>query len=179
MHDYNRTNLYIEGAWVPSTGGRERCLSSIPPKSLQLPAWRGIRTSDEPSDSAARFESRRRQARITLIGDTVNVAARVEQLTKTTGDAILLTHQTVDAVDGRPPDWPTGDRTRWKGSQPRYKSSGSTQRWPITIALAEVPNACQPVVVGIGTSWTTETAIVDKPAEEEDHGHGHHHGHAH
>ena len=29
----------------------------------------------------------------TLIGDTVNVAARVEQLTKTTGDAILLTHQ--------------------------------------------------------------------------------------
>jgi adenylate cyclase len=34
----------------------------------------------------------------TLIGDTVNVAARVEELTKTTGDAILLTHQTVDAV---------------------------------------------------------------------------------
>jgi hypothetical protein len=29
-----------------------------------------------------------------------------------------------------------------------------------------------------GTSCTTETAIVDKPAEEEDHGHGHH-GHAH
>jgi len=32
-------------------------------------------------------------------------------------------------------------------------------------------------------SWlqftTTETAVVDKPAEEEDHGHGHHHGHAH
>jgi adenylate cyclase len=34
----------------------------------------------------------------TLIGDTVNVAARVEQLTKTTDDAILLTQQTVDAV---------------------------------------------------------------------------------
>jgi class 3 adenylate cyclase len=34
----------------------------------------------------------------TLIGDTVNVAARVEQLTKTTGDAILLTEQTVDAL---------------------------------------------------------------------------------
>src|ERR1700759_460482 len=33
-----------------------------------------------------------------LIGDTVNVAARVEQLTKTTDDAILLTQQTVDAV---------------------------------------------------------------------------------
>ena len=29
----------------------------------------------------------------TLIGDTVNVAARVEQLTKTTGDAILLTQR--------------------------------------------------------------------------------------
>ena len=34
----------------------------------------------------------------TLIGDTVNVAARVEQLTKTTDDAILLTQQTLDAV---------------------------------------------------------------------------------
>ena len=39
----------------------------------------------------------------TLIGDTVNVAARVEQLTKTTGDAILLTGQTVDALTSRPP----------------------------------------------------------------------------
>ncbi|MGA5463714.1 adenylate/guanylate cyclase domain-containing protein [Mycobacterium sp. NPDC050041] len=38
----------------------------------------------------------------TLIGDTVNVAARVEQLTKATGDAILLTRQTVDALDVRP-----------------------------------------------------------------------------
>jgi class 3 adenylate cyclase len=38
----------------------------------------------------------------TLIGDTVNVAARVEQLTKTTGDTILLTHQTVDALVTRP-----------------------------------------------------------------------------
>ncbi|MDT5259811.1 MAG: adenylate cyclase [Mycobacterium sp.] len=36
----------------------------------------------------------------TLIGDTVNVAARVEQHTKTTGDAILLTHHTVDALNG-------------------------------------------------------------------------------
>jgi class 3 adenylate cyclase len=40
----------------------------------------------------------------TLIGDTVNIAARVEQLTKTTGDAILLTHQTVDALTTRPPE---------------------------------------------------------------------------
>jgi adenylate cyclase len=39
----------------------------------------------------------------TLIGDTVNVAARVEQLTKTTGDAILLTQQTVDALGCRLP----------------------------------------------------------------------------
>ena len=38
----------------------------------------------------------------TLIGDTVNVAARVEQLTKTTGDAILLTQQCVDALISRP-----------------------------------------------------------------------------
>ena len=39
----------------------------------------------------------------TLIGDTVNVAARVEQLTKTTGDAILLTQHSVDALSRRPP----------------------------------------------------------------------------
>jgi class 3 adenylate cyclase len=39
----------------------------------------------------------------TLIGDTVNIAARVEQLTKTTGDAILLTQQCVDALASRPP----------------------------------------------------------------------------
>jgi adenylate cyclase len=39
----------------------------------------------------------------TLIGDTVNVAARVEQLTKTTGDTILLTQQSVDALVARPP----------------------------------------------------------------------------
>ncbi len=38
----------------------------------------------------------------TLIGDTVNVAARVEQLTKTTGDTILLTQQTADALASRP-----------------------------------------------------------------------------
>jgi adenylate cyclase len=39
----------------------------------------------------------------TLIGDAVNVAARVEQLTKTTGDTILLTNQTVEALVPRPP----------------------------------------------------------------------------
>jgi adenylate cyclase len=39
----------------------------------------------------------------TLIGDTVNVAARVEQLTKTTGDAILVTQQCLDAMASRPP----------------------------------------------------------------------------
>ena len=38
----------------------------------------------------------------TLIGDTVNVAARVEQLTKTTGDTILLTQQCVDALASQP-----------------------------------------------------------------------------
>jgi adenylate cyclase len=34
----------------------------------------------------------------TLIGDAVNIAARVEQLTKTTGDSVLVTQQTVDAL---------------------------------------------------------------------------------
>jgi class 3 adenylate cyclase len=40
----------------------------------------------------------------TLIGDAVNVAARVEQLTKATGDPILLTDQTVQALAARPPE---------------------------------------------------------------------------
>ncbi|OBA59486.1 cyclase [Mycobacterium sp. 1100029.7] len=39
----------------------------------------------------------------TLIGDVVNVAARVEQLTKATGDAILVTGSCVDALTHRPP----------------------------------------------------------------------------
>jgi class 3 adenylate cyclase len=39
----------------------------------------------------------------TLIGDTVNVAARVEQLTKRTGDMLLLTQQSVDALGGAAP----------------------------------------------------------------------------
>jgi class 3 adenylate cyclase len=39
----------------------------------------------------------------TLIGDPVNVAARVEQLTKSTGDTILLTDSCVDALATRPP----------------------------------------------------------------------------
>ena len=38
----------------------------------------------------------------TLIGDTVNVAARIEQLTKTTGDTILLTQRTLDALAEKP-----------------------------------------------------------------------------
>lgn len=38
----------------------------------------------------------------TLIGDVVNVAARVEQLTKITCDAILLTQQSIDALAFRP-----------------------------------------------------------------------------
>ena len=39
----------------------------------------------------------------TLIGDAVNVAARVEQLTKTTGDTILLTQQCLEALTSQPP----------------------------------------------------------------------------
>ena len=38
----------------------------------------------------------------TLIGDNVHVAARVEQFTKTTGDAVLLAQQSADALASRP-----------------------------------------------------------------------------
>ena len=37
----------------------------------------------------------------TLIGDTVNVAARVEQFTKSTRDTFLLTQQSVEALVSR------------------------------------------------------------------------------
>jgi class 3 adenylate cyclase len=39
----------------------------------------------------------------TVIGDAVNVAARVEQLTRTTHDSILITDATVRALQDRPP----------------------------------------------------------------------------
>jgi class 3 adenylate cyclase len=38
----------------------------------------------------------------TVIGDAVNVAARVEEMTKETGDRILLTGRTLDALELRP-----------------------------------------------------------------------------
>lgn len=43
-----------------------------------------------------------RKREFTLIGDTVNVAARVEQLTKTTGDTTLVTQATLDALTTPP-----------------------------------------------------------------------------
>ena len=40
----------------------------------------------------------------TLIGDVVNVAARVEQLTKQTADTVLVTTDTVESLRAHPPD---------------------------------------------------------------------------
>jgi adenylate cyclase len=62
----------------------------------------------------------------TLIGDTVNVAACVEQPTKTTLDAILLTGYTTDALNGRSPE--LIDRgAHAVVSQPPCRFSASTQ----------------------------------------------------
>ncbi len=46
---------------------------------------------------------------------------------------------------------------------------------PVKVTRSAVLNAASVARMVL----TTETAIVDKPAEEEDDGHGHHHGHAH
>lgn len=48
-----------------------------------------------------------RRLEFTVIGATVNIASRVEQLTKDTGEAALATAETVSAAGGRraPPDW--------------------------------------------------------------------------
>jgi class 3 adenylate cyclase len=60
----------------------------------------------------------------TLIGDTVNIAARVEQLTKTTGDAILLTHRTVDALASRPSELVDRGSHELKGKSAAVKVFG-------------------------------------------------------
>ena len=57
----------------------------------------------------------------TLIGDTVNVAARVEQLTKTTGDTILLTNHTVGALDPPPSGLTDRGAHALKGKSARTK----------------------------------------------------------
>ena len=61
----------------------------------------------------------------TLIGDTVNVAARVEQLTKTTGDAILLTHQLRRRLDDE-----TARTDRPRSPRPEGQVSRRASLWP-------------------------------------------------
>jgi len=46
---------------------------------------------------------------------------------------------------------------------------------PVKVTRSAVQNAASVARMVL----TTETAVVEKPAEEEEHGHGHHHGHAH
>jgi len=46
---------------------------------------------------------------------------------------------------------------------------------PVKVTRSAVLNAASVARMVL----TTETAIVEKPADEDDHGHGHHHGHAH
>ena len=62
----------------------------------------------------------------TVIGDTVNVAARVEQLTKETGDAILITEATRLALStpAAPVDQAGRLRGAWQGDEahaPRHQ----------------------------------------------------------
>jgi adenylate cyclase len=71
----------------------------------------------------------------TLIGDTVNVAARVEQLTKATGDAILLTDQCVDALAYRPPGLVDRGSHALKGKSAAIQVFGLDQGTDVRIDL--------------------------------------------
>jgi adenylate cyclase len=70
----------------------------------------------------------------TMIGDTVNVAARVEQYTKTTGDAILLTHYCVDSLASKPPG--LTDR----GSHALKGKSAAVQLFGLDPGTYQLPN---------------------------------------
>ena len=70
----------------------------------------------------------------TLIGDTTNVAARVEQLTKTTGDAILLTGQSVNALTSRPLGLTDRGRHALKGKSAGVQVFGLDPRTPQIVA---------------------------------------------
>lgn len=68
----------------------------------------------------------------TLIGDAVNIAARVEQLTKTTGDAILLTQDTVDAMTSPPGLVDRGSHTvKGKSAAVPLFSIAAGPEWPV------------------------------------------------
>ncbi len=64
----------------------------------------------------------------TLIGDAVNVAARVEQLTKTTLDPILLTQQSVNALASQPPGLIQRGSHALKGKSTAIQVFGFDQR---------------------------------------------------
>ena len=83
----------------------------------------------------------------TLIGDTVNVAARVEQLTKTTGDAILLTQATLDAAELSAD---RSDRSR------RARAEGQGGRRPRPRARPGVPSRHLIHIPGWGSRWSQD-----------------------
>lgn len=69
----------------------------------------------------------------TLIGDAVNIAARVEQLTKSTGDSILLTDATVSVLADRP-----------VGIEPRGGHELKGKRAPVTVHAIGPSPAVEP-----------------------------------
>ena len=83
----------------------------------------------------------------TLIGDTTNVAARVEQLTKTTGDAILSPSRPSTAWCPDPPDCKTGTARRERqGGAGAGLRPGRRATQPRPATLRQTPHA--PISVG-------------------------------
>lgn len=76
------------------------------------------------------------------VASTTNVAARVEQLTKTTGDAILLTQQTVGAFVSRPAGLADRGVHALKGKSAPARVFGLD---PTASAIVEIGSGAEPV----------------------------------
>lgn len=105
-------------------GCRGRCRPDHPTPRGRALRWNDQgRYRDQHRSGHCRHHGGGGKLEFTLIGDTVNVAARIEQLTKTTGDPTLLTEHTLAALTAPPSGSLTAASTSSKAGA---RSSAST-----------------------------------------------------